>query len=303
MNEWEEDAAFDLAEPVVVDGVGLRIFTSIDDVLDMARLLEDEDPFTGIVPVEAAAVEVELDFPEPDSSTVAALSVWSKDQKGKMLSKVSCEALDAIFTLQHGERWWRHEPEVLLEDLAKVGFILDVGGIHKVRTLDALMDAPIGQCPFYTDPYTFLWACPNLIGRPFNWGDMAIPTPVEMAVAINVLQTLRPGAFEDDVLAAMAGACFYRGVWALPGVLAPAQEALYRMCQVLDIPVDAERVNKVKQIAQQQRDFAFLAARSTDTDQLQALEFIDLEERIALSTEAGATERDEVLELRKRAPE
>src|SRR3972149_3908266 len=195
----EEDL---IPAPVEMGGVYLRPSETLSDTIDRIRTLEGEDPYSGIVPIteDAIAIELEASRDDEDEAPVIAYSLWSEEDRKRLLSRIPIEALHALFTRWYGTRWWKHETEVLMEDLLGTGIILDVGGIYKLRAFHTILRAPIGQCPFYTDPGAFLFLCVSLSGRPSLFETHSWPSALEMAIAIHVLQGIRPGIFEDDVL-------------------------------------------------------------------------------------------------------
>jgi len=287
-------------EPVDVHGQLLRIPLSISDALDQCRSAQGEDEWSGVCPVFYETLPVELgeddDNPEEDDGeTTVAYSVWTEEDRKKLLSKIPIEALTLLFEYLFGRKWWRQEPEVILETLGRAGLILDAGGYHRVMALHSIIDSPRSWCPFYYDPGAFYFLTVSLSGRPAQVDTLVVPTPLEMAIAMNVIQDIRPEAYDREVLAAAAAACYQHGLWALPGILNVAQPGIYRIADSLDAPVSPAEVASVFELARRERiDDTTIPEDALTWNQAQALRVIDFEDRLDAALDKGAAARVEL---------
>lgn len=288
------------AEAVEVEGQEIILPLSVRDALEAARAVAGESYATGTAPITEEVFDT-IQTAEPrneGSATMIAYSVYSGAEKKRLLSKLPVEALHALLTRRYPTRWWEQEPEVILEDLAnEFGFILDAGGINRVRALHAVCEAPVGQSPYYYDPESFRFLTLCLSGRSVRADTDLYPSPHEMSVALHSLQFVRPGAPESEVLGFIAATCYYQDLWAPPGILAPSQPFVVEMCKNLGIPVDQERIDKVLALAHEERESGGTAIPDLvrDENDVQALAVIDLENGVAAALERGEEIEDAVI--------
>lgn len=288
------------AEAVEVGDQEILLPLSVGDAFNAARAVQGEHPATGVAPVTEEVFDtIQTDEPRNEgTATLIAYSVYSKEDKQRLLSKLPVEALHALLTRRYPTRWWEQEPEVVLEDLAnEFGFILDAGGINRVRALHAICSAPVGENPYYYDPETFRFLTLCLSGRAVRADTDLYPSPHEMAVALHSLQTVRPGMLEDEVLGFIAAVCYYQDLWAPSGILSVAQPYVVEMCKNLGIPVDQERIDGVLALAQRERESGGEEIPDTvrDEDDVQALAVIDYEDGVAAALERGDQMEDAVV--------
>jgi len=280
-----------------VDGLPVFFGGAVSELLSAVRGAEGESPEFGTLPVTEEVFETETRAQgDDDMEPVLALSTWTEKDRTSLLSKISLEALDLMLSsLPKRGPWWSLEPEVLFEELAKSGFILDAGGVSRLRALHAICSAPEGRCPYYTDPnaYRFLTIC--LAGRPTNFDDPVLPSPHEMAIALHVVQRLRPFPLEGEVLGMIAVCCYQHGLWVPTGILAVAQKAIRYLARNMDIPIDQERIARVVDLARRERaDSSTIPNESLDADDAQALRVIDFEDGVEQALDAGARMREAV---------
>jgi hypothetical protein len=288
------------AEVVEVEEQEIVLPLSVREALEAVRAVEGENYATGVAPVTEEVFDTiqTAESRNEGSATVVAYSVYSKSEEKRLLSKMPVEALHALLTRRYPTRWWEQEPEVILEDLAnEFGFILDAGGINRVRALHAICAAPVGESPYYYDPESFRFLTLCLSGRAVRADTDLYPSPHEMSVALHSLQFVRPGALEAEVLGFIAAACYYQDLWAPPGILAPSQPFVVEMCKNLGIPVDQERIDKVLALAHEERESGGTAIPDLvrDENDVQALAVIDLENGVAAALERGEEIEDAVI--------
>lgn len=282
---------------VPVGDEDLRISLSLDDQIDYLRAQQGEDPFTGIVPITEELVDVELEFPEDDDEEVVAEDVWTEEERSRLLSRAPCELIVTLFEKKYGQFWYAYEHEVLMQCLHRADLIFDAGGLNKFMALHSIMRSPEGRSSFHRSPGAFMFLAVSLSGRPTNYDDPTIPTPLEIAVAMHVVCDLRPDPYDEEVLAAVAACCFNHGIWVLPNILGQAQPYIYRLCRRMKIPVNEERVEKVKRLAAAEiADDTTIPDVPTTQDEAQALRVIDLDNRINEAIRFADEERDLLIE-------
>lgn len=293
LRDEEEQEPPTVSLPISVGKTPLRVILSIDDAIDEIRRAEGEDPATGIVPVTEEFIDIELKLPDEDHSTVIGYGTWSNKERERLLSRLPCEGLWEVLVHQHGDTWWEHEPEVILEDLAMAGFILDAGGINKVLAFHALLAAPSGESPFYQDHGAFMFMAISMSGRPVTVESVDMPTPLECALAMHIANTFRPEPYSSEVKGCIAVCCYVEGIWTLPDILAVCQDKILKMAYSLDIPIDQDRVNRVRNlVAQELVDSETIPDIPDDPDEIQALRVIDLDTRIDNALARGDKIRD-----------
>lgn len=216
------------------------------DALERVRQKHGEDPFTGVAPVEVVHFDWEVDLSRDDSEDEIALEQLTDDEARRRVGRIPCEALYYLLVAKLGKQWWMHEWEVLVEELAKDNYFFDGPGHSKLMALWCLLRAPLHNNPFYRDWNSFLFMTCALMGRPVKWGEMCVPTPVEIAIAAHIALEFRPHGFSDQVMGAIASCCLYHGTWCLPEILAMAQDAVYQNLQYLRIPVGRSDVDAVQ---------------------------------------------------------
>lgn len=250
----------------------------IADALDAGRMAEGEDPYSGVAPVTEEVFDAAV-RPPPDVTPVIAYMTWTSEERPLTLSRVPCEVLSFLWTQFYGRKWWDQEPEVLIEDLGRGGFIVDAGGMQKVRALHALHSSPQGISVSHQDPETFRFVTQSLCGIPTTHGDGLHPTPETLNLGISLLQHFRPHPLTDEVLAYVAAVLFSEGHWALEGPVAVAQRHILRICSRLDIAVDQERVDTVLALAAREREDEDTIAEEGPytSDEVQALMVLELE--------------------------
>lgn len=222
---------------------------SVDDALDLVREVEGEDEASEQVPLEEAVSGVTLQ-PESAPAEPVMVETWSESARARLLSRLPCELLHTMFSHKFGLTWWTdQEVEVLLENLAADGVILDAQGLNKLRALQSLLRAPDNWCSFYTDPNAFMFVCLAFSGRSLNADDFIIPTPVEMAIALEIMAEVRPGELRDEVLYTIASCCLHHRLWVLPSPLVEAQPHLLRISASLGYEIDMTRVEHVRDLA------------------------------------------------------
>lgn len=259
---------------------GARFFPlDTSEALDAVRKTEHEDPYSGVAPVVEEVFETAV-RPPPDVTDVIAFMTWTNEERPYVVSRVPCEALAFLWTQFYGRMWWHQESEVLIEDLARGGFIVDGGGIHKVRAMHALCNSPDGFCVSHQDPETFRFMVLSLCGIPTTHGDALMPDAETMNLGMNLLQYFRPIPFSREVLAFVAAVVYGDGHWALTGPLVVAQDAVLELCRRLDIPsVTAKRVEDVLALAAREREDTTTIAEEGpyEPEEIQALLALELE--------------------------
>lgn len=226
----------------------LPVFISPSEAFVAARAeLDGADPETGNAPVYEDVIDVEIN--EPQTAPVK-LTTWTASESVKLLSRVPCEVLAELLLHMLGREWWEHEDEVLLETLGKMGWILDAGGINKVRAMRTLLVSAPSSYHRYAQPWLFLSVC--LSGRPVRIEDATVPSPFECALSILIAAELRPEPLGPEVLSAIAAACLDDHLWYLPEPLDVAQVALLRACRGNDIPVTQADVDRVASMLQKE---------------------------------------------------
>ena len=250
------------------------------DVLEKAREAIGEDPLTGVAPVEVVQFDWELDLNRDDDSTdVIELKQLQKSEARRRVGRIPCEAIYYLLVAKVGPKWWHLEWEVLIEELAKDGYFFDGAGHAKVMALWTVLRAPLDNNPFYRNWQSFLFLTCALMGRPIKWGELAIPTPVEIALSAHICLEFRPHSFSPQVLGTIASCCLYHGMWCLPEVLEAAQEAMYQNLQYLNIPLGSKDVQEVLT-----RTVSLLKEKKTSNDALDP-------------DEDGLDEREEILRI------
>jgi len=275
---------------------------SVSELVESRRRDVGEDEY-GAAPVTEEIIDVELVTPDDsDPEEVIAYHTWSQAERAKLLSKIPLEALHLMLDNAAGDsRWWEMEPEVLLEDLGRAGFILDAGGVSRVRALHSICASPQGRCPFYNDANAFRFLTLCLSGRPTNYEDPTLPSPHEMGVALSVVQQVRPAAFDSEVLGMIAVCCYRHGLWVPTGILSGAQKAMAYMSRNAGIPIDQARMDKVIDLARRERgNSSTIPDELRDEEDVQALRIIDFEDGIARALDAGFLMREAVQEALSR---
>lgn len=265
----------DAVEPTAA---GISPVLSYYDLLEAAREAEGEGE-SGLAYIEEHVLGTELGAsPPPDVAPVIGFDVWTEEERVRLLSRMTAELIYDVLAHVVAPKWWKQEPEVLLEELITQGVIPDGLGITKLRALQSLLRARQGYCSFYNNPETFPFLCAALSGRALSFDLPLIPTPEEVGVSIQTMLELRPNPFDLDVQGMIAACCLNDGVWCLPGVLAPFQEHVLRIAMGADLPVDEKRLEGVQyRVAMFLEDPSSLpASDDLDEDDGQALRVIAL---------------------------
>jgi hypothetical protein len=216
------------------------------DALEQIRRLQGEDPLTGVAPVQEIVFDMEVDLSEPKPPQTVFLSQMSPEDAARRIGRIPCEALYWILVSRVRPKWWLLEWEVILEELVKAGFFLDAGGHAKVMALWTILRAPIENNPYYRRWDAFLFLTCALMGRPLKWGEISVPTPVEIALSMHICLDIKPQGFSDQVLGTVASCCLYHGMWTLTGILSTSQEIMYQHLTYHRIPLGPGDVQEIR---------------------------------------------------------
>ena len=230
-----------------MSGLPFRLTTTASEFIDAFRQVEDdEDEEYGTAPVEVVAVDGDLKIrEEPADDHIVEISAPDKDAKKKTLSKMPCEALLYLFNAVYGPRWYFHEIEVIVEDLANADVRVDAGGFNKVNAMLTIMRCPADQSGIHNLPAHFGFLACCLSGRTVRWDEGAVPSAVECHLALHILTELRPDSYSEDVLRYIAACCLYDSLWALPGLLSIAQPFLQEIADSMQIPLQPTMVIEI----------------------------------------------------------
>jgi hypothetical protein len=263
----------------------VRILADPVDAIDRFRqAYDEEDPETGVAP--AAEIVTDAEALPKDGPESYSLPAW--ENKQRMWGRMPCEAMYYALSQALGPQWWEEENEVIFETIHRAGFRLGPQGFTRTMALKALMSAPQGESLFHRNWKVFLFLATALSGRPGKWGDVDLPTPLEVYLAMKVAAEFRPEAYSDEVLSAIAASCLEDGLWVYPGVMGMAQAHALGQLRYYDIPVTVDDVEKVQ---------VLVAKHLSGDDQLpdepegyltaQALLVLDLVRSIEFLDEAG----------------
>lgn len=176
---------------------------------------------------EEVVVDVDLLLETDDGLEEVILQPMDSSDRARRIGRIPSEALAWILHYQYGPRWAHDtEPEVIAEDMVMSGYSLDPAGWSRINALRVILTAPSEKSPFHRSWQAFAFLACSLSGRPVKWEELAVPSPVEAAIAVHVVNQLRPLPFQPAVEGGVAALCLAQGLWCLPPILAWAQDTV-----------------------------------------------------------------------------
>jgi len=285
-------------EKIILRGTGkiVRLATSNAEAISAIMESLGEDPDTGTTPLYEHLLGT-ISGSDP-AALRERLHPWSADERQRLLSRFPAEGLEAFFRKAYGNNWPAHEASVLIEDFilesAKTGIIIDGGGLNKIRALHAVLSASKDQSSFHTDARTFFAAACWLNGKSVPL-EFAIPTPLEIARALHIIEDFRPEIFSDEVAAGIAAVFLDNGLWALPDIVSFAQDELLEIAESKDLTVSLKDVVEVIELVEAElKTGKAIPDLPVTLLEVQALRYIDLTNAINRENAKADSVRDAV---------